>query len=192
MRYLVILFIMGLTSITLCSAQEYIELAQGSDENYFTIEYRILKENVEFRYYYPGYGGERYVTVYVDVNKNGMIDSMLDRRYAYTGSGLNLELCSQYLIEGTRTTSCGGAPSKATVRGSLLAVDGTTNFKTFSIPKKELAASSSDGIIHVRIEVSNNIGTAAYVILERTKYPECTSDLNCTGLFDKVYEIKIK
>lgn len=182
---------MTLSFVINCSAQKYITLAQGPEDNYFTIGYRVVKGNVEFQYYYAGHGN-RHMSVDVDVNKNGIVDNMLDRSYGSTGSGLNLKLCSQYLIDETTSTFCGVAPSKATIEGRLLRVDGNTNFKEYSIPKKELTTSSSNGIIHVRIQIVYNIGTVDNEIWVRTKYPECASDPDCTKLFDKVYEIKIK
>jgi hypothetical protein len=127
------------------------------------------------------------MTLNVDVNKNGLVDNMLDRCYGFSGSGYYLKLCSAYLIDESSTTLCGGASSKATVTGGLGNI-----FTTYSIPKKELTGSSSDGIIHVKIEIVYNTGTAEIEIWERTKYPECTSDPDCTKLFSKVYEIKIK
>ena len=180
---------MNLSLIPPCSAQDYARLAEGPNNSYL-ISYRVEKGNIKFRYFYFG-TGKSYPSVNIDVNQNGMIDNMLDRSYGLTGSGPNWELCSHYLIDETRTTFCGEPQSKAKVKRELLR-NADNTFTEFSIPIKELTASLPNGIIHVRIQISNSSGTGDNESWVRTNFPECTSDLNCTGLFDKVYEIKIK
>jgi hypothetical protein len=181
MKLFFLFTIMALSSINRGSAQKDVLLVEGPEGNYFSIKYSVEKENVKFTYYYGGYGN-RYPSVKVDVNQNDMIDNMLDRSYGFTGSGLNIKSCSQYLIDEHSSTACGVASSGASVKGGLLRVDGNTNFKFFYIPKKELSTSGSADVIHVMFQIAEEKdGKWTY-----SNYPECS------GIFEKVYEIKIK
>ena len=84
-------------------------------------------------------------SIKVDVTRNGVIDDKVDRSY---GMEIHKLLCAQYLIDESRSTRCGGAPSSARLSvGASLYV--------FTIPKSELTSQSKAGTISVMFEISS-------------------------------------
>lgn len=113
-----------------------------------------------------------FASIKVDVNGNGIVDERLDRSY---GMGTAKLLCAQYLIDETRSTQCGQAPTKAKLKvGSAESV--------FTIPINELTTDIQMGMIHVSIRIAKETN-GNWTFLQ---YPAGA------GRFGEVYKVEIK
>lgn len=131
------------------------------------VEYEVTRSNVKFFIEAKGSA-----SIKVDVNRNGIVDERLDRSY---GMGTEKLLCAQYLIDETRSTQCGQAPTKAKLSvGSSVSV--------FTIPLNELTTETGNGVIHVSIIISKESNGNWTSV----QYPAGA------GRFGEVYKIEIK
>jgi hypothetical protein len=81
-----------------------------------------------------------------DVNQNNLVDAMLDRAYGITG---NNNICTQFLLSETSSTTCGGAPSNATLSIA-------NGIYTFTIPLNEVTSSSNVDSVSLRFTFSSS------------------------------------
>lgn len=133
-----------------------------------TISYMVTLNEVKFFIK----TGAAYPSIKVDVNRNGVIDDKIDRSYGMESHKL---LCTQYLINESTSTLCGGAPSKARLSvGASLYV--------FTIPKNELTTQTNTGTISVMFAIpseENGEWTTKYLPYSTIK-------------FENVYNIDIR
>jgi hypothetical protein len=127
-------FVFGLFGFH-AQAQKKIELV---NDDIAIIEYEITKNEVIF---YMESGGSG--SVKVDVNGNGKPDGKLDRSYGKTRTW---EFCTQFLLDETHSSVCGGAPSKAS-----MIVD--EYYVVYRIPKSELSSSRKPKEIKVLFQI---------------------------------------
>lgn len=85
-------------------------------------------------------------SIMVDVNHNGMIDENIDRQYGMSSHNL---LCTQYMIDESTTTTCGGARSNSKLSTGA-------GMYVFTIPARELNNGSNEAYVRFSIYFPGN------------------------------------
>lgn len=113
------------------------------------ILYKIFQDRVDFQIeaisdssnnMYGTYPNVDFANLYVDVNRNGKIDEMVDTGYSKK-PGSPISICPFYIVNEKATTPCGKFTSKASLTGRFTESDFSDQKHVvwiFSIPKIEL------------------------------------------------------